>query len=104
MVVSEKPIMMSAARELGTAKVFGFFRARLDEIECPIETLALCEEDRIVVRQFQPGEQHAAPHHRLQRAVGKMKPEQKRSEVRVPGAERETAAAILRNDVLHDGA
>ena len=80
MVVSEKPIMMSAVVKL-PARYSASRSARVDQVEGAVDPRFHRGKDRIVVGQLQPVQDHQPAHRRLQRAVGEMKPVQELREV-----------------------
>ena len=95
MVVSEKPIMMSAVVK-SAGQILGLARPRIDEVEGAVDPRLARGQDRIVVGELEPVQDHQPAHAGLQRAVGEMKPVEELREVGMVRRQREPAVAVFR--------
>src|SRR3954451_14920756 len=88
-----------AAREIGRLA-----EPPLDVVERAIQPFFHEQNDRIVIREVRPAQDHISPHDWLKRTVSKMEPVEVGGELGVVGGRNEAAVAVLREDIVHDGA
>jgi hypothetical protein len=104
MVVSVNTFMTSAAVNSLPAK-YGTWASRASTMARARSTRSLCRQRRrVTLGRLDAAQHHVAAQVRLQVAVGKVEPVQVVGKVSMLRRQRQPAAAMPGDDVLHDGA